>query len=200
MYENLFFIGGSPCAGKTTLARQIANAHGLLYYNCDDRFSDHVNAANSGDHPTLTRMRSKSWVDLMTRDVKTMLRDEIAAFREQFVFIQSELEPVKSSTIVEGAALMPELITTLSVHARVAYLVPTASFQCEHYANRGWAQALANTTADPQRTFDHWMTRDVLFANYIEASAQSNAFPVLRVDGSLTFSETQSWLEKALNF
>jgi hypothetical protein len=105
-----------------------------------------------------------------------------------------------SPMIVEGAALMPALITSLGVHARAAYLVPTASFQREHYAKRDWAQALVNTTADPQRTFNHWMARDALFADYIEASAKSNTFPSLRVDGSLTLTETKIWLEQALSF
>jgi adenylate kinase family enzyme len=198
VFENMVFIGGSPCAGKSTLALQLANAYGLQYYNCDDRWDDHVNAANSSDQLTLTRMRSTTWVEPMTRDVKTMLRDEMAAFHEQFQFIQSELEAVSIPTIVEGAALMPELIANLGVDARAAYLIPTQSFQREHYAKRDWARVLVSTTSDAERTFDYWMARDVLFADYVEASAQSNAFPILRVDGSLTLSETKNWLEEAL--
>src|SRR4051794_31012591 len=39
--KHVFWLGGSSCAGKTSIARLLAAAHGLLVYSCDDAFEAH---------------------------------------------------------------------------------------------------------------------------------------------------------------
>lgn len=196
--EHVVFVGGSPCAGKSTLAERVSSAFGRRYVRCDDRWEDHVRAADPARQPTIARLGSMSFAEIFAQSAQVMLRDEIEAYREEWAFIRAELEAMPSPVIAEGAALMPELIASLEPEAHAAYLVPTEAFQREHYAQREWAWSLVNQTPDPSGTFERWMTRDARFADHVRAAALEYGFPVLVVDGSITIKETQVWLENAL--
>jgi 2-phosphoglycerate kinase len=196
--EHVMFIGGSPCAGKSTLAERITQKYGLRYYACDDRWNDHAQLADPVRQPTMTYLTSRPWAEIMTRNVDVMLRDVILVYREQWALIYAELEDISEPVMAEGAALMPELIATLEPRARAVYLVPDERFQREHYARRGWAWGLTNQTDHPERTFDGWMTRDTRFAAHVHQTALERGFPILTVDGPKTIDETQTWLEDAL--
>lgn len=198
--RRVLFVGGSPCAGKSTLAERIARRFGLQYFRCDDRWNDHAQAANPEQHPTMVRLGSMPLPAILSRAVEVMFRDEIEAYREEWSFMLAELAliPDPEPVIAEGAALMPELVASLMPRARAAYLVPTNEFQREHYARRDWAWNLCKQTPDPAGTFDGWMQRDARFAAYMHETAIQHGFPVMVVDGSRTLEGTQGWLEDAL--
>ncbi|MEU8662863.1 hypothetical protein [Actinoplanes philippinensis] len=42
MRDGLWWIGGSPCAGKSTVAGRIAGRRGVPVYSCDDAFDRHA--------------------------------------------------------------------------------------------------------------------------------------------------------------
>lgn len=39
--RNVYFICGTACAGKTTMARMLADKHGLRLYDMDERYDEH---------------------------------------------------------------------------------------------------------------------------------------------------------------
>ena len=56
-----YFSGGSPCAGKSTVAAVLAAKHGLQVYSCDAALERHAAAATELRSPTLARLRRMNW-------------------------------------------------------------------------------------------------------------------------------------------
>jgi dephospho-CoA kinase len=192
-----YFIGGSPCAGKTTICDLLAARHGLRTYHCDDHYDAHLELAKSDS--TLSKFRGMTWHEAFTtRTLETMIRDELEANQELGVFALEDLSAIESPMIAEGMAFMPELLVKLEPRVNAVYLIPTESFQREHYAKREWAQSLLATTNDPKGVFEKWMARDAANARTISEQARAFNFPVLEVDGSLSVLEVSAWVETQL--
>jgi len=74
--------------------------------------------------------------------------------------------------LLEGAALLPELVYPLLPDPRrYIAIVPSASFQLEHYQKREWKDQWLSECSDPEKAFDHWMERDIGFAGEISRQA-----------------------------
>jgi dephospho-CoA kinase len=187
-----YFIGGSPCAGKSTICNLLAARHGLQTYHCDEHYDAHLERAKPGS--ILSQFRSMTWQEAFTtRSLETMIHDELEANRELGVFALEDLKAIDSPVIAEGMALMPELLVKLEPRAKAVYLIPTESFQREQYAKREWAQSLLATTDDPKGVFEKWMARDAANARNICDQARAFNFPVLEVDGSLSVIKVLAW-------
>ena len=185
--SKVIWIGGSPCAGKSTLATALARRHSLLHYSCDAALNDHLQRSDPANYPILHRLANSAWDELWTRPVEQQIREELAFYEEEFSLILEDLAgfPAGTSIVAEGTALLPELVAPLLRDRRQAvWLVPTATFQREHYARRPWIDDILRQCADPALAFDNWMRRDSGFADAVEASAKRLALPVLRVDGT----------------
>jgi shikimate kinase len=192
-----YFIGGSPCAGKSTVCDLLATRHGLRTYHCDDHYDAHLGRAKLGS--TLSKFRGMTWKEAFTtRSLETMIRDELEANWELGVLALEDLNAIDPLVIAEGMALMPELLVKLEPRARAVYLVPTESFQREHYAKREWAQRLLERTDDPKAVFEKWMARDAANAQTICDQARAFDFPVFKVDGRLSVLEVGAWVESQL--
>jgi dephospho-CoA kinase len=192
-----YFIGGSPCAGKSTICDLLATRHGLKTYHCDEHYDIHLEKAKPGS--TLSQFRGMTWHEAFTtRSLETMIRDELEANRELGLLALEDVNAIDSSVIAEGMAFMPELLVKLEPRVKAVYLVPTESFQREHYAKREWAQSLLQTTNDPKGVFEKWMARDATNARTISDQARTFDFPVLEVDGSLGVLEVSAWVETQL--
>jgi hypothetical protein len=202
-----FFIGGSPCAGKSTICNLLVQKHSFLAYHCDEHYDQHL-ANASTDQPTLQMLGGWSWSQAMTRPVDQMIASEWAANQElgalaleDVALLQAKADAT-AGVVAEGMALLPAVLANLRLTNKplpqAVYLVPTEAFQLAHYAQREWAQALCAQTPDPAATFANWMARDAANARALAASAQSLGFPLLVVDGSLTIDETLAWCEHQL--
>jgi 2-phosphoglycerate kinase len=186
--RRILWIGGSPCAGKSTLARHLAEQYGLAPYRCDEALDSHLGRITAAAHPTIHKLTNISWNELWTRPIEVQIREELAFYREDFPLIVEDLLslPVTTPLIVEGTALLPELIAPLlAAPHQAVWLVPTATFQRDHYARRSWIEEILRQCADPAQAFDNWMRRDSGFADIVEAQAIEHALWVQRVDGTV---------------
>jgi dephospho-CoA kinase len=192
-----YFIGGSPCAGKSTICDLLAARHGWQTYHCDEHYDAHLERAKPGS--ILSKFRNMTWLEAFTtRSLETMIHNELEANRELGAFALEDLSAIDSPVMAEGMALMPELLVKLKPRVRAVYLIPTESFQREHYAKRDWAQSLLATTDDPKGVFEKWMARDAANARTICDQARAFDFPVLEVDGALDVMEVLEWVETQL--
>jgi len=182
----IIWIGGSPCAGKSTLAATLARRYGLTHYSCDDALTAHLQRSDAATYPLLHQLAKRSWNEIWTRPVERQIREELAFYREEFPLILEDLAafPPDTPIVAEGTALLPELVAPLLQGQRQAlWIVPTASFQREHYERRPWINDILRQCADPGLAFDNWMRRDIGFADAVEESAGALGLPVIRVDG-----------------
>lgn len=185
-----WWVGGSPCSGKTTLATRLAEDLGAHLYSCDDAFDRHAAALTPGEAPTFAKVTSLSIEQRLSQAVAVQVDDVFALAREQRPLITADLRRLSGPVVVEGAALLPEALSRLGVSAqRAVWVVPTEEFQREHYARRAWAQQLVSNTSDPAVVFERWMQRDARFAVDIAEEARRCGYPV-EVTGSAASLDT----------
>ena len=189
---NIIWIGGSPCAGKSSIADALALTYGFSVYRCDDAFTRHAEQVVPGRQPVWARLNSLSCDGLWMRPVERQITDEIAFYREEFPMILDDLAgiPAGQTVIAEGAALLPELLDEFIASPRRAiWIVPTPEFQLTHYARRDWTASTLAGCTDRDAAWRNWMERDIRFARYVAQTAATLQYPLLTVDGSHSLEE-----------
>ncbi len=200
---NIYWLGGSPCSGKTSIAAAIAARRGFSLFRCDDSLFEHMAAADPLRQPAMAKVARQFDLGgdaMWMRPVEELVDDVLAFYREEFPLLLEMFPsyPQDRPILAEGNAWLPELLQGEGVSpARVAYLVPTREFQRTHYSRREFIRGILAQCSDPQTAFDHWMERDARFGALVCAQTSAWGAPVLRVDGSLGLEETQRWVEHA---
>lgn len=190
--SHCFWIGGSPCSGKSSTAQALADRFNLHYYNCDEAFYRHARLITPEDQPAFYRVTHYSSEALWMRPVEDLLSDEIEIYHEEFPLILGDLLalPADQPVIVEGAALLPELAAPLlRSPERGIWMIPAPTFQWEHYARRDWAKDVVSQCSNPNQAFQNWMERDIRFAEQVRLQAERMGLRVLTVDGSAKIEE-----------
>jgi 2-phosphoglycerate kinase len=189
--ENVFWLGGSPCAGKSSISEIIASRFGLEVYHADEAFDLHAQNFDPIRQPTLTKWLASSWNQRWMQPVDSLVRDAIVCYQEHFTMILEDIFslPVRP-WLVEGTALLPRAVASvLSRQSHAIWVIPTTDFQRVHYRERDWAQRVLAQCSNPEAAFDNWMERDTRFAKWIEAEANALQLPLLKVDGNRTIEE-----------
>lgn len=192
---HVYWIGGSPCSGKSSIVELLAKEQKTAVYHCDDHFDQHLKLTTAKVQPEFYRVRNMSWDDLWMRPVAEQVTHELAIYREQFPMILADLlkMPRNRPILVEGAALLPELMTkVLQKPNQAFYVVPTLEFQRRTYAKRPWIHGILKQCRDPEQAFENWMARDVAFGKYVAETAVSLNYPVIFVDGSRSIAENSA--------
>jgi 2-phosphoglycerate kinase len=190
--EHVFWLGGSPCAGKTSITGALAARFDLDVYRVDEVFEVHAQHFDPDLHPALTKWRASSWNQRWMQPLETLLGDVIACYREHFTLILADIfsMPRDRPLLVEGTALLPRQVAgVLAGRNRAIWVVPTASFQAEHYSRRDWVLRVLEQCDDSGAAFHNWMARDAKFARWLTAEVNALGLELLRVDGGRTIEE-----------
>ena len=198
--QPILWLGGSPCSGKSSIARALAQHHPLTTYHCDEHWETHVAQASSKHQPQLARIAYMTWDEIWMRPAATLLADELTIYRQQFPMILNDLAIRRPSTgklLAEGTALLPECVAPhLTDERQALWMVPTEAFQRRIYPKRGaWVQKILDQCSDPEQAFANWMDRDVAFARHVAAQAEELGLRVLWVDGETTLAENMCLVE-----
>lgn len=192
MFSQTYILGGSPCSGKSTIAGKLSTRFHLGYYNVDDHYQEHIKRCNPKMHPVMNKISKMGWDEIWSRPVPVQVKDELEFYRELFGMILQDFGEFESEKplIVEGAALLPELIYKTSIDPdRVLYMVPTKGFQIHHYSRREFIHHILNDCKDPESAFENWMMRDHLFGKQILRQAKSYGFGTILIDGEMNIEE-----------
>lgn len=198
LLENVFWLGGSPCAGKTSIARMLVEKYDLQYYACDHAFYQHNEIVTSENQPTFYRVMHLSSEELWMRPVEQQTHEEIEIYREEFPLILQDLLalPDDRPILAEGAALLPDRVTPLLNDSRRAiWMVPSAEFQMQHYSQRKWIGQVLKDTSDPHQAFRNWMQRDIAYALFVRDQARQRGMRVVVVDGTLSIARNFAEVE-----
>lgn len=183
---HVFWLGGSPCTGKSSIADGLAARHELTVYRCDDAFYDHKERIDPGEQPVFSRLAWASCDGIWLRPVGQQIREEIALYREEFPMILRDLAALPSDRpiLAEGAALLPELVGGLGVPPeRAIWVVPTEAFQRRCYGERAWRHEVLRDCSDRAEAWERWMARDAGFAREVARGAGERGYRVITVDG-----------------
>lgn len=191
------WIGGAPCAGKSLLAERLSVDLHFPVYHADEHFDEHAQQVDRGT--VLKRISGWSPEQIFLRNVEQMVADFVSVSYDEFPLILKDLEATEwnHGAIVEGCALLPELVSASMMEADSAvFLVPTEDFQRHHYALRPWIHDLLSKTSNRQAAWENWRARDARFADVVIEQAIEANLPVVEVDGKLTLDQIHNEFSK----
>jgi hypothetical protein len=192
--DHVYWLAGSPCAGKSSISELLAREYGLCLVSVDNAFmKNHRKRIDPHQHPTLHKWATTPWSDLWMQSADVLLAEAKSAYSEHFQMIASDLcdLPVGSPVLVEGTALLPDAVHRLGVApCNAIWLVPTEEFQHTKYPCRGdWVQHILGQCENPEQAFQNWMDRDVAFARWVPERTQALGLRAMQIDGTHTVDE-----------
>jgi hypothetical protein len=183
------WIGGGQWAGKSTVARLLAQRYGVTAYHYD-----YQDARAHHDRRIASRVRGGGSVadpdpeEVWVRPTpETMAAETLAGFPARFEWALDDLRALVSGrpTIAEGWGLRPELVAAVADSARrMVVLVPTEDFRQRQLRAMPRAAAISQQVSDPARAQANRLARDRLVAADAVRSARELGIRVIDVDGS----------------
>ena len=196
----LYMIGGSPCSGKSTIASLLARQYQLRHIKLDDLVDEMMTQAGADSQPICLLRQDRSPEQIWMRNPEEMADEEWHFYEEIFPYVKSYL--IKNQNrplLVEGAGLLPHLVKRLECPASsYLCLTTTADFQKKHYRQREWVPYVLEGTTNPDKAFENWMQRDILFAQMVRKEAMELGYSSLLTDDSQSENQTMKEVARLL--
>lgn len=190
---HVYWIGGGSGAGKSTIARRLADRHGLRLYSTDETMQDHGRRINPSEAPFLRKFAAMDMDERWLNRSPQVMLETFPWFRgEGFGLIVEDLCALspESSVIVEGFRLLPDLVAPHLTQAEHAvWLLPTPEFRRAAFHSRGSLWQIAGKTSDPDRALSNVLERDRLFTERLREQTRRLGLRALPVDTAMTHEE-----------
>ena len=184
-----YWIGGSVCSGKSTVAEQLAREWGPNVYEYDKSERDHLERLGKADL-ILDRIadperrqaaHDKRWLHRPPADMATRT---IRSWTERFPLVLEDLRDLSTAPVVaQGPGLFPRLVApVLEDRRHGVWLIATGEFI--RWARRRRGMTAPSMTSDPEFAFENIVARDCLMAEHIRAEAEGLDLVTITVDGS----------------
>ncbi|MBN6041472.1 hypothetical protein [Amycolatopsis sp. 195334CR] len=180
------WLGGAQWAGKSTVARLLAERHGLTAFHYD-----YQGLRAHHERDLLRRLRrglpeiddEQRWV---TTTPEEMAAEVLGGFPDRFEWTLDDLRSLVSPRpiLVEGWGLRPELVVPAFGAERMVVLVPTEEFRDRQVRELPRAGSLGVPVSDPERAQRNRLARDRLVAADAVRRAREFGVPVIEVDGT----------------
>jgi adenylate kinase family enzyme len=199
--NKIYYIGGSPCSGKSTVAEILAEKYGFQYFKQDDYLEEYLGRGIEDGHDLFVKVASMSPDEMWLRSPEEQCGEEIAIYEAMFNYLMDDISKLSGDKpiIADGAGFMPQLLKTHGVDSSYYIsMIPTREFQMEMYSKRDWVSEYLADCTSPDLAFENWMERDVLFGQRVLEEAERCGYISLVVDGSKSIEETVKIVEEAL--
>jgi 2-phosphoglycerate kinase len=187
--NNLFFMGGSPCGGKSSVADWLSRHFHIPVYHIDAHIDRHLALITPQAQPALHRWETQTWDERWLQPLDQLLQDAIDSYTEHFYLFLPELLELAATAplIVEGNPLLPTLIQPyLANPSHAIYLIAPPDLLRRYYSQRDWAVSIINQCSDPEQAFNNWMERDIAFARHVEEQCNQYLLRCLVSDENLS--------------
>ncbi|MGV9350496.1 AAA family ATPase [Streptomyces spiralis] len=189
--RNVFWLGGGSGAGKSTIARRLADRYGWRVYATDDVMRDHAGRTTPEDAPHLHKFiamdMDERWV---SRTPEVMLETFHWFQGEGFGLIIEDLLrlPQEPCVIVEGFRLLPRLVKPLlAAPEHAVWLLPTPDFRQAAIRSRSVpGEGFVWKTSDPAQAGRNVAERDRMFTTRLEEEAERLQLRTIHVDTAMT--------------
>jgi hypothetical protein len=192
-FGSTLWLGGAPCAGKSSIAELLGGRFEIDLLHVDETFDHYAGLLDQARHPALARWVSSSWSTRWAGSPEVLCDDVIACYREHLGFILDDVgsqPPTRRRTLVEGSAVLPaEIASVLTTRAQAIWLIPTPEFQARHYARREWVRDILGQCPEPTAAFARWMGRDAAFARWLREEVRCRGFAWVEVDDATSIEE-----------
>ncbi len=189
---NIYYIGGSPCAGKSSVAEILSKKHDLYYFKTDDFLDRYMQAGARKGYPVCRKTAGMSAEQIWMREPLLQCREEFDIYREIFEFVAADLKLIdwKGGIITEGAVYLPELMKQSGIpDSRYISITPAKEFQITHYRERDFVPLVLEGCSDKEKAFRNWMDRDILFAQGVQRQCQKENYVSVINDGTMGMAE-----------
>lgn len=188
----IYFIGGSPCSGKSTVAQALSEKYDLQYFKVDDHLERYLKLGAADGKPCCTRAVQMSPEQNWMREPLVQCEEELSIYEEIFAYVLMDLENFGSqkNIITEGAAYLPVLAERQQIpFNRYLSITPTKDFQVFHYSQREWVPYVLAECSDKAKAFDNWMERDALFAKAVQKQCADAGYVSIVHHGEIPVEE-----------
>ncbi|MET7463211.1 hypothetical protein [Nonomuraea sp. NPDC005501] len=185
----VLWIGGGQWAGKSTVARLLAQRYGLTAYHYD-----YHDARGHNDRRITRRLRlgqspedpdpDVTWVNTTPQE---MAAETLAGFPVRFAWVLDDLRALVAGRpiVAEGWGLRPELVVPVAGSPRqMVVMVPTEEFRDRQLRTLTRAATLGHNVSDPARAQRNRLERDRLIADDAVRTARRLGIRVIEVDGT----------------
>ena len=196
--SEVFFIGGSPCSGKSTIAEMLVRKYELAYFRQDDYLDDYLKRGSDEGHKLFQHVLSLSSEQMWMRDPAEQCAEEFSLYETMFAYSMEDISDLATDRpiIAEGAGFLPHLMKQLPVdESHFVCVVPTRDFQITTYVDREWIHHYLSDCRDQDQAFANWMERDALLGERVLRDAENLGYQHLVVDGSTDVDHNCAWVE-----
>ena len=152
--ENVYFITGTPCGGKTTISRALAQRHQLLVYDVDEQFPKHQQLSDPAFQSAM-RQTFRDADAFFGRTVQEYKEWLLANTREQLDFVILDLIRLSQrQRVVCDCHLTVEQAGKITDPSRIAFLIKDPTHLVDDYCNRPDHQDFAhyiNSASDVEK-------------------------------------------------
>ena len=170
MNRNVFFILGCPCAGKTTVAKLLAERNNMYYFSGDDRRFEYYKHADKAKHKYMTMDASSFW----DWSLSEMVDWEKGVVSEQTPFIIEDLNKLSEEhdlVLFEGMIDINYLLSVAD-RDRIVYLTVDRDMCEKDFFGRGDHNGMLTAIMNTKGISDEEKKRRV----EIRRAAAINAF------------------------
>lgn len=192
--KNIYYIGGSPCSGKSTITEIISKKFDLYYFKVDDYLEKYMEQGAAQGKPVCSKVKSMTPEQIWMRDPKEQNKEELQIYNEIYEYILEDISMIsgQSGIIAEGAAFIPSLIKYNNVDQKhYISITPTPEFQISHYKERAWVPYVLEGCSDKDKAFMNWMNRDILYAKVVREQSITMGYTAIVNDGSFSINELE---------
>lgn len=186
--RTISYIGGSPCAGKSTVAEILSEKYSLYYFKVDDFLDNYTKAGALQGCPICKKNAELNAEQIFMRSPQLQCSEEFAFYKEIFEYLAADLSKIscKNGILTEGAAYVPALMKQAGIpFNRYIAITPSEEFQIFHYKQRGFVPYVLDGCQDQEKAFSNWMDRDILFAKEVQRQCQQENYAAIVNDGSM---------------
>lgn len=184
----IYWIGGSTCAGKSTISNILSETYGFIVYHCDEYLGKHIEKSHPQKHSNLNKVAKVSWDDILSMKAEDYINWTIDIFSEEFEMILEDIAnlPDGKPILIEGIDLLPKLIKDQIIDTNNAiWLVADEAFYKEHQLQRREMFERIKVCANPEQALLNYMNFDLAFGKYIEDEAKRLDFKVIVIENDI---------------
>ena len=205
--KNVYFLVGTACGGKTTLAKELSKKYGFIHFN--DNWQEENSKVwqsiiNEKYQPKATKRREIDWEEYFSRSVEEFLADnenDVHGDKEYIQFSIIELIKLSQNNKVIADVWIDDfgLLSEISEYNRIACLIAPGDLIVRDYYKREDHKEFTECIAslkDPEKKFE---TQNELFrlgVNEMIKKAEKHGFFILMRTEDSSIEERLRLLEQ----